>query len=64
VLSQYVKEGVDELAKDELTPLLRLMYHNAIADAVDELGPPEQISSMFSGFQTYLYVETAQGGGV
>jgi len=59
VLSQYVKEGVDELDLGKLTQLLRLKYHNAIADAVDDLGQPEQIREMFSGFQKYLYEEEA-----
>lgn len=33
VLSHYVSEGVRELDADKLTPLLKLRYHNAIADA-------------------------------
>ena len=37
VLSQYVRVGVEELAQDKLSPLLRLKYHNAIADAVADL---------------------------
>ena len=40
VLSQYVKVGVDELATEKLTPLLRLKYNNAISDAVEDLGKP------------------------
>jgi type I restriction enzyme, R subunit len=59
VLSQYVREGVDELDLGKLTQLLRLMYHNAIADAVDDLGQPEQIREMFSGFQKFLYEQEA-----
>ena len=55
VLSQYVKEGVDELDQDKLSPLLRLKY-SAIADAAAELGQPEEIRGMFVGFQRYLYV--------
>jgi len=54
VLSQYVKQGVDELDQDKLSPLLRLKY-SAIADAATELGPPEEIRRMFVGFQRYLY---------
>ena len=54
VLSQYVDEGVDELAIEKLTPLLRLKYH-AIADAAAALGTPEQIRETFIGFQKYLY---------
>ena len=36
VLAQYVKVGVDELAQEKLSPLLRLKYNNAIADAVGD----------------------------
>ena len=32
VLSQYVKVGVEELDQAKLTPLLRLKYHDSIAD--------------------------------
>ncbi len=59
VLSHYVSVGVDELDQEKLTPLLRLKYHNAITDAVADLGNPEAISKMFSGFQRYLYLEPA-----
>ena len=55
VLSQYVKVGVQELDQEKLAPLLRLKYHNAIADAVADLGRPEEIGHVFSGFQKYLY---------
>ena len=55
VLSQYVKVGVEELDQDKLTPLLKLKYHNAIADAVADLGKPEEIGKVFAGFQKYLY---------
>ena len=55
VLSQYVKVGVEELAQDKLSPLLKLKYHNAIADAVADLGRPEEIGKVFAGFQKYLY---------
>lgn len=61
VLSHYVNEGVDELALDKLTPLLRLKYHDAIADAVADLGPAEEIRSLFTGFQRHLYEDTAGG---
>ena len=59
VLSQYVKVGVDELAQEKLTPLLRLKYNNAIADAVADLGKPEEIGRVFTGFQKYLYNQAA-----
>ena len=55
VLAQYVRQGVDELDADKLTPLLRLKYHNAISDAVADLGGTAQIRTMFTGFQKYLY---------
>ena len=54
VLSQYVKEGVDELDQEKLTPLLKLRYH-AISDAAADLGGAEQIRKLFVGFQKYLY---------
>jgi type I restriction enzyme, R subunit len=59
VLSQYVKVGVDELSQEKLTPLLRLKYNNAIADAVADLGKPEEIGKVFTGFQKYLYNQAA-----
>jgi len=55
VLAQYVNQGVDELAPEKLTPLLRLRYHNALADAAADLGPPDQIRQTFVGFQRLLY---------
>jgi len=59
VLSQYVKVGVEELDQEKLSPLLKLKYHNAIADAVADLGKPEEIGKVFSGFQKYLYQQVA-----
>jgi type I restriction enzyme R subunit len=59
VLSHYVSVGVEELDQDKLTPLLRLKYHNSIADAVADLGRPDEIGKVFSGFQKYLYQQTA-----
>ena len=55
VLAQYVKEGVGELNQEKLSPLLKLKYNNAIADAVADLGHPEKIKNTFSDFQKYLY---------
>jgi type I restriction enzyme, R subunit len=55
VLAQYVAQGVDELAPEKLTPLLRLRYHNALADAAADLGPADQIRKTFVGFQRLLY---------
>ena len=42
-------------APDKLTPLLRLRYQNALADASQDLGPPDQIRQTFLGFQQLLY---------
>ena len=59
VLSQYVKIGVQELDQEKLSPLLKLKYNNAIADAVADLGRPEEIGRVFAGFQKYLYERVA-----
>ena len=59
VLSHYVSVGVEELGQEKLTPLLRLKYHNSIADAVADLGRPEDIGKVFASFQKYLYQRTA-----
>jgi type I restriction enzyme R subunit len=59
VLSQYVKVGVEELDQEKLTPLLRLKYHNSVADAVSDLGKPEEIGRVFTEFQKYLYGRAA-----
>jgi type I restriction enzyme R subunit len=55
-----VNIGVDELEQEKLTPLLRLKYHNSIADAVADLGRPEEINKAFVGFQKFLYQEGAR----
>ena len=55
VLAHYVVAGVEELDTAKLAPLLKLKYHDSIADAVQDLGAPEEISQIFSGFQKYLY---------
>ena len=59
MLAHYVSEGVRELDQEKLTPLLRLRYNNSIADAITDLGRPEEIGSVFSGFQRYLYTVVA-----
>jgi type I restriction enzyme R subunit len=59
VLAHYVGVGVDELDQEKLTPLLRLKYFNSIADAIADLGKPEEISKIFVGFQKYLYQPAA-----
>jgi type I restriction enzyme, R subunit len=56
VLSHYVSVGVEELDQEKLTPLLRLKYHDSIADAVADLGKPDEIGKVFAGFQKYLYL--------
>jgi len=55
VLAHYVKEGVQELDQEKLTPLLCLKYHDSLADALLDLGRPEEIGHIFAGFQKYLY---------
>jgi type I restriction enzyme, R subunit len=57
VLSHYVREGVEELDREKLAPLLRLRYHNSIQDAVADLGPG--VAQAFAGFQKYLYQDVA-----
>ena len=57
VLQHYVSVGVEELDKEKLTPLLRLKYHDSIADAVADLGP--DIGQVFGAFQKYLYLRAA-----
>jgi type I restriction enzyme R subunit len=59
VLQHYVAEGVEELAQDKLTPLLRLKYDDSIADAVSDLG--DDIGEVFIGFQRYLYQHKQSG---
>jgi type I restriction enzyme R subunit len=59
VLSHYVSVGVEELDQEKLTPLLRLKYHDSIADAVADLGRPDEIGKVFAGFQKYLYQQQA-----
>ena len=55
VLQHYVSVGVEELDQQKLKPLLRLKYHDSIADAVADLGQPEEIGQTFAGFQKSLY---------
>jgi type I restriction enzyme R subunit len=55
VLSHYVRVGVQELDQEKLTPLLRLKYHDSIADALADLGKAADIGRVFAGFQKYLY---------
>lgn len=55
VLQHYVEVGVEELDQEKLTPLLRLKYRDSLADAIADLGKPEEIGSLFAGFQKSLY---------
>ncbi len=55
VLQHYISVGVEELDQEKLTPLLRLKYHDSLADAVADLGTPEAIGRVFAGFQRFLY---------
>jgi type I restriction enzyme R subunit len=59
VLSHYVAVGVDQLDQEQLAPLLHLKYQDSIADAVADLGRPDEIGKVFSGFQKYLYEQAA-----
>ena len=61
VLSHYVAVGIDELDQSKLTPLLKLKYNDSIADAIVDLGEPEEIGQVFSGFQRYLYEREGMG---
>ncbi len=57
VLAQYVKQGVDELDQEKLSPLLRLRYR-ALNDAFAELGKPDEVRRVFVGMQKHLYGAT------
>src|ERR1035437_8728438 len=59
VLAHYVGEGVGELDQEKLTPLLHLKYFNSTSDAIADLGEPEEIRTVFVGFQKYLYQPVA-----
>jgi len=61
VLSHYVALGVEELDQSKLTPLLKLKYHDSIPDAVADLGRPDEIGKVFSGFQRYLVTTQVPG---
>ena len=62
VLAQYVKVGVEELAQEKLSPLLKLKYHNSLPDAIADLGKADEIGQVFAGFQRYLYQQQAVAG--
>lgn len=62
VLAHYVQGGVEELDRAKLKMLLNLRY-GAISDAILDLGPAEDISRLFVGFQKYLYDQPSAGVG-
>ena len=51
-----VKQGVDELDPEKLSPLLQLKYR-ALNDAFAELGKPDQVRRVFVGFQRRSFTE-------
>lgn len=55
VLGHYVDRGVEELDVEQLTPLLKLRYHDSIPDAINDLGATSEIRAAFVGFQQHLY---------
>ncbi len=57
VLSHYVRQGVQELDREKLTPLLKLRYHDSISDALADLGRADEIGRVFVDFQKHLYEE-------
>jgi len=61
VLAHYVTVGVEELDQAKLAPLLKMKYHDSIADAVADLGRPDEIGKTFAGFQQYLYQQQVAG---
>ena len=42
---------------EKLSPLLKLKYKNAIADAFAHLGRTEQVRRAFVGLQRHLYAQ-------
>lgn len=54
VLSNYIKEGVDELDAGNLSTILEAKY-GGVDDAERELGSMDDIRSIFIDFQQYLY---------
>jgi type I restriction enzyme, R subunit len=55
VLSHYIRQGVEELDREKLTPLLKLRYHDSISDAIRDLGRADEIGRAFVDFQKHLY---------
>jgi len=55
VLQHDVSSGVQELAQEKLSPLLRFRYQNSIVDAMADRGRPEEIGQLFASFPKDLY---------
>ena len=58
VLSNYIKDGVDELDDSKLGELITLKYKTN-TDAKRALGDLREIRNIFINFQKYLYLENA-----
>jgi type I restriction enzyme R subunit len=59
VLSQYVKEGVEELKPERLVPLLELQF-GTVHDGLLAIGlEPDEARDAFRSFQHHLYEKTA-----
>lgn len=54
VLQQYIREGISELDDERIGKLVNLKYGSPM-NALQELGKPDEIRSMFCNFQQYLY---------
>lgn len=54
VLSKYIEAGVEELEQEKL-PILLTNKYQSLEDAKETLGSVQGISSLFLGFQKYLY---------
>ena len=62
VLTQYIGEGVGELAIGKLPDLIELKYQST-HDAVQELGSVQNIRDVFIGFQERLYAPSSDTDG-
>jgi len=58
VLSRYIESGVEELDQEKLPDLLMLKYQS-VSDAADMLGGADNIRTLFTDFQKYLYERAA-----
>lgn len=54
VLSKYIETGVEELDQEKL-PILLINKYQSLEDAKEVLGDVSGISSLFIGFQKFLY---------